>query len=164
MLGNKPVSTTIDAVRRDTGCLLRLLDRSDPQHALIRRALGVLRGRGDVPVTAPQNVAEFWNVCTRPASARGGFGLSPQETDRRVKSLERLFPVLPDRETAYAIWRRLVLQHSVQGVQVHDLRLVAWMEVHGVTHLLTLNQADFARYSGVTAQSPEDIVGSLSTP
>jgi predicted nucleic acid-binding protein len=31
------------------------------------------------------------------------------------------------------------------GVQVHDARIVAVMNVHGVTHLLTLNGGDFSR-------------------
>ncbi len=43
----------------DTGILLRLLDRADPHHPAIRQALRVLRGRGDEPVTSPQDVAEF---------------------------------------------------------------------------------------------------------
>jgi predicted nucleic acid-binding protein len=50
----------------DTGVLLRLLNRSDPHHADIRAALRKLRSRGDTPGTSAQNVAEFWNVCTRP--------------------------------------------------------------------------------------------------
>jgi predicted nucleic acid-binding protein len=143
----------------DTGILLRLLDRADPRHAAIRQALRVLRARGDEPVTSTQNIAEFWNVCTRPAAARGGFGLTVPETERRVRLLERLFRVLPDSPAAYPLWRQLVVRHGVQGVQVHDARLVAWMECHGITHLLTLNTADFARYPGITAWAPEDLLG-----
>jgi predicted nucleic acid-binding protein len=143
----------------DTGILLRLLDRNDPHHADIRRAFRAIRARGDEPITSPQNVAEFWNVCTRPASARGGFGLSVQETDRRVRLLERLFRVLPDNSMAYPLWRQIVVRHGVQGVQVHDARLVAWMQAHGITHIFTLNTGDFARYPGVTAWMPQDVLG-----
>ena len=141
-------------IATDTNILLRLLDRADPQHAAIRQALRALRVRGDVSVTAPQNIAEFWNVCTRPAAARGGLGHTVQETDRRVRLLERLFRVLPDSPAVYPLWRQLVVQHGVQGVQVHDARLAAWMQAHGISHLLTLNAADFARYPGITAWSP----------
>jgi hypothetical protein len=42
------------------------------------------------------------------------------------------------------------VRHGVQGVQGHDARLVAWMQSHGLTHVLTLNAADFARYPGIT--------------
>jgi hypothetical protein len=75
----------------DSGVLLRLLERTDPQHGVIRGAVRALRGRGDRLVTAPQNAAEFWNVCTRPVTARGGFGLSIADTDRRLRVVERLF-------------------------------------------------------------------------
>ena len=141
----------------DTGILLRLLDRADPHHAGIRQAMRILRARGDALVTSPQNIAEFWNVCTRPAAARGDFGLSVQETERRVRLLERLFRVLADSPATYPFWRQLVVQYSVQGVQVHDARLVAWLKAHGLTHLFTLNARDFARYSGITILTPQDL-------
>lgn len=47
--------------------------------------------------------------------------------------------------------------HSVVGVKVHDARLVAAMHVHGLTHLLTLDDQDFARYPGVTVVHPHDV-------
>jgi predicted nucleic acid-binding protein len=145
----------------DTGILLRLLERSDPQHAIIRQAVRHLRSRGERLVTAPQNAAEFWNVCTRPAAARGGLGLSLAETDRRLSLIERLFQVLPDAPASYGIWRQLALAHSVMGVQVHDARLVSFMAAHGLTHLLTLNVADFARFPAVTAMTPSDVIAAF---
>jgi predicted nucleic acid-binding protein len=74
----------------DSGILLRLVNRADPEHATVRAALRLLKQRGNVLVMATQNVAEFWNVCTRPASARGGYGLSVAETAQRLRLLERL--------------------------------------------------------------------------
>jgi predicted nucleic acid-binding protein len=145
----------------DTGILLRLLERSDPQHGIVRQAVRSLRNHGERLVTAPQNAAEFWNVCTRPATARGGLGLTLAETDRRLRLIERLFPVLPDAPTTYAIWRKLVVAHGVMGVQAHDVRLVAFLTVHGLTHLLTLNAADFARFPGVTAMTPADVIAAF---
>jgi predicted nucleic acid-binding protein len=149
----------------DTGILLRVLDAADPQHPAITQALGVLQARGDVPVTSPQNVAEFWNVSTRPAAARGGYGLSLQEVEHRLAQIEQLFGVLPDTSAMYQLWRQLVVQHAVQGVQVHDAKLVAWMQAHGVTHLLTLNPADFARYAAlVTTWRPQDVLSLQASP
>ena len=143
----------------DTGVLIRLLIPADPQHRHIRSAVRELRRRGETLVIGSQNAAEFWNVCTRPAAARGGYGLSVAEADRRLQTAERLFRLLPDTPTAYPLWRQLVVAHAVQGVQVHDARLVALMRAHGVTHLLTLNVGDFARYAAfVTAWGPVDVV------
>jgi len=65
--------------------------------------------------------------------------------------------LLPDSEAAYHEWRRLVVAHSVAGVQVHDARLAAAMKVHAVTHLLTLNIGDFKRYPHVTAVHPAGV-------
>jgi predicted nucleic acid-binding protein len=49
---------------------------------------------------------------------------------------------------------RLVVAYGVKGVNVHDARLVAAMLVHGLTHILTFNISDFARYSEITAVHP----------
>lgn len=146
----------------DTGILLRLVDRGNPLHSSICAAVRAVKARGDTVAMLAQNVAEFWNVCTRPASARGGLGLSLAETDQRLRLLERIVAILPDSPAVYAIWRNLVVSLGVVGVQVHDTRLVALMQVHGVTHVLTLNSADFARFAGITALHPS--LFTLPTP
>lgn len=141
----------------DTGVLLRFLLRNDPAYAAVRQAVRLLKTRREHLVTTSQNIAEFWNVCTRPATARGGLGMSVEATERRVRLLERHFYVLPDSSTVYPHWKTLVLTHSVSGAQVHDARLVAAMIVHGVSHVLTLNIRDFARYPNITAVAPEHV-------
>jgi predicted nucleic acid-binding protein len=73
----------------DSGILLRLFEPADPLHPAVRASVTALHARGDQLVTAPQNVAEFWNVCTRPAAARGGFGLDTAEAERRLQAVER---------------------------------------------------------------------------
>jgi hypothetical protein len=52
----------------------------------------------------------------------------------------------------------LVVAHGVMGAQVHDARLVAFMLAHGLTHVLTLNAADFARYPGIIPVAPGEIL------
>jgi predicted nucleic acid-binding protein len=141
----------------DSNVLLRLLQRNDPHHSTIRQAVRALLSRGDELCCAPQNIVELWNVSTRPATSRGGFGLTTAETDRRVRLIERVFTVLEETPAVYPKWRRLVVSHSVMGVQVHDARIVAVMNVHGIMHLLTLNGVDFARYAGITCLAPAQI-------
>src|ERR1051325_4714240 len=92
----------------DSGILLRWLHRSDPQHHDIRRAVRQLRARGDHLAVATQNIAEFWNVCTRPVSSRGGYAFSIQEADRRLRVLERLVAILDDTPAAFLLWRQMV--------------------------------------------------------
>lgn len=96
-------------------------------------------------------------MSTRPLTARGGFGLSIGEADRRRRLLERLGALLVDGPAIHQEWRRLVVVHSVIGVQVHDARLVAAMSGHGISNILTLNTRDFARYPGINAIEPSAI-------
>ena len=138
----------------DSGILLRLFEPGDPRCDAVLRTVAALRIRGDRLVTAAQNIAEFWNVCTRPASARGGFGLSLAVAEQRLQRVERGFTLLPELPTTYQIWRDLIVAHAVLGKQVHDARLAALMLSHGVTHLVTLNARDFARYPTLTAIDP----------
>lgn len=141
----------------DTNILLRLLQPADPDYADVRKALDTLWAKGEQLCFTAQNLVEFWNVCTRSA-ANNGFGLTVSETDRRARLIESSFEFLADSEQVHSEWRRLVVEHSVAGVKVHDARLIAAMLVHGVTHLLTFNSRDFSRYSRVTAQHPREVV------
>ncbi|HIK08673.1 MAG TPA: type II toxin-antitoxin system VapC family toxin [Oscillatoriaceae cyanobacterium M33_DOE_052] len=139
----------------DTNILIRFAHRHDPQHAIVRTAVRNIKQNGHQLQIISQNCVEFWNVATRPV-VRNGFGLSPTDAERLLRLIERLFPVLPDTPMLYPEWRRLVVTFAVSGVQVHDARLVAAMKVHGLTHILTFNTADFTRYAseGIFAVEP----------
>lgn len=139
----------------DTNILLRY---SDPNHALypvIRKALHSLSQQGFTFKACPQNFTEFWNVATRPLD-RNGLGLSPVVVQQKLASLEQIFPALLDVPEIYAEWKKIVIAHSVSGVQVHDARLAAIMQVHGINHILTFNFRDFTRYAtiGIVAFDP----------
>jgi predicted nucleic acid-binding protein len=140
----------------DTNVLLRSTHQTHPMHATALNALTTLLRSGDRVCVTPQNIIEFWNVCTRPAD-RNGLGLTPGETDREASRLEGLLTLLPDVPAIYPEWRRLVVAHSVSGVQVHDARIVAAMNVYGIRNLLTFNDADFTRYHGIHVVHPNDI-------
>lgn len=142
----------------DTNVLLRFADRAHPLHLTIRDAVRKLRTSGHSVRATPQNFVEFWNVATRPIE-RNGFGLVPAKADRLLRLVERLFPLLPDSPAVYTEWRRLVVSSGVSGVQVHDARIAAAMLVHGVTHILTFNTADFVRYRtrGIVAVDPPTV-------
>ena len=137
----------------DTNILLRISRRSDPQHMLVDTALARLAGQGTTLFYAHQNIAELWNAMTRPV-ARNGLGLTVADADRFVQAIESGMSLLPDNEAVYREWRRIVVQYGVSGVQVYDARLAAAMYVHHVDHLLTLNVADFSRFTGLTAVHP----------
>ncbi|MGB7722241.1 MAG: hypothetical protein WBL65_20240, partial [Bryobacteraceae bacterium] len=92
-----------------------------------------------------QNMSEFWNVATRPAP-NNGLGFSVALALGEMEKIERLLTLLPDSPAVYGEWKRLVVQHSVLGSKVHDAKLVATMNVHGIRRILTFNTEDFTRY------------------
>ena len=141
----------------DTNILLRLAEPSDAEYRIVRGAVEALVTRGEGLCYAAQNMVEFWNVCTRPIS-KNGFGLSSAETDARARIIEANLQFLPDSERVHYEWRRLVVEHSVAGAQVHDARLVASMLTHGVSNILTLNDRDFARYAGILPVHPRALL------
>ena len=140
----------------DTNVLLRLFRPVDPQHQFVKSAIRALNGQSAGLYFSLQNIAEFWNVCTRPAE-RNGYGLTIAESNRCVEEIERTMTFLPDNEEVYSIWRRLVMANNVRGVQVYDARLAAIMQVYGLTHILTLNQQDFLRYASLQAIHPSQV-------
>ena len=77
-----------------------------------------------------------------------------------VVRLLKQFPVLPETPQLFPEWHRLVVQYRVMGKQAHDARLVAIMNINGLTHLLTFNVNNFRAYD-VTVVSPDDVVASL---
>ena len=142
----------------DTNVLLRFLHHIDPQHSIVWTAVYALKARGHQLCAAPQNFIEFWNVSTRPTS-RNGFGLTPQQTSVLLQVAEGMFAPLSSSPAIYAEWQRLVTQFGVSGAQVHDAHLVATMLVHNITHILTFNTSDFARYApeGIVAVDPATV-------
>ncbi|MGB8581798.1 MAG: PIN domain-containing protein [Candidatus Sulfotelmatobacter sp.] len=147
---------TIPSCLVDTNILLRMTRRSDPQHQLVDTALARLASRGTILHYTHQNIAELWNAMTRPV-VRNGLGLTIAEAEREVSAIEAGMTFLPDNEAVYREWRRLVLQHGVLGVQVHDARLAAATQVHAVGHILTLNVRDFVRFTGLSPLHPSSI-------
>ena len=129
----------------DTNILLRGVQPAHPMYTVTVAALSELASRNDEMVVLPQNIREFWNVATRPA-AKNGLGFTAAQTEAEVQRIETLFRVLDDGLPVYREWRRLVVEHQVSGVQVHDTYIAAAMNVHGISHLLTFNTGDFARF------------------
>jgi predicted nucleic acid-binding protein len=138
----------------DTNVVLRvsgpeIRGRGDHDHALQR-----LLDRGDTLYMCAQVAIEYWSVATRPVDVNG-LGLPPANAEMRLRYFETLLVWLPEPDDIGPRWRRIVNQYAVQGKKAHDARLVAFMQAHGLTHLLTLNTADFARYREIATLHPK---------
>ncbi|MFI5090103.1 MAG: type II toxin-antitoxin system VapC family toxin [Terriglobales bacterium] len=142
----------------DSNVLLRWVKPDDRDYPLVVSAIDAILRQGAVLCYTSQNVAEFWNTCTRPID-RNGYGLSPREADRRARLFEDRLKLLPDSPAVHQEWRTLLVTSNVSGVQVHDARLVAAMAVHSVKRILTFNEKDFARYPAIEAIHPRAVPG-----
>ena len=140
----------------DTNIFLRLAEKNSSERLIILNAIRKIRADNKTICYTPQILAEFWNVCTRPVSARGGFGLSLAQTKRKVNLIQKYFEILPDTLQTFTEWRKIVSDYGVTGVQVHDAKLVASMNVHKVEYLITLNEKDFKRFP-IKVVSPRNV-------
>lgn len=142
----------------DTNVLLPFVNPNDSRHQIAQSAARQLWANSDELKTTLQNLAEFWNVCTRPKNQRNGLNLPISQTQRLLQTAEQVFPLLHDTSSVYNEWRHLVVSYGVLGVQVHDARLVALMLSHGVTHILTFD-SKFSRYlpEGIVVVDPANV-------
>ena len=140
----------------DTNVLLRRTQPTHESHSLAVESVARLLAGGEPVYFTLQNISEFWNVVTRPV-ANNGLGFSTALALGEVEKIERVLTFLADPAAIYGEWKRLVVQHGVLGVKVHDARLVAAMNVHGVRRILTFNTDDFTRY-GIEVLHPSSLL------
>lgn len=140
----------------DTNLLLRSLETTHAMHSVAENAILELLKHDEHLGIVPQNIFELWNVCTRPLESNG-LGYTTEKTVKAVKSLEKDFFLHLDSSEIYSLWKELIIKYQVQGVKVHDTRLVAACVVHGLSHVLTFNVKDFKRFSEITAIHPEEV-------
>lgn len=143
----------------DTNILLRTSQTDHAMHKHAMDAAALLRAAGETLCIVPQNLYEYWVVCTRP-KGEIGLGLSVLEAEMEFNDLASLLKIVDDTSAILPMWRKLVIQHQVMGKNAHDARLVASMIVHKIERILTFNVVDFHRYKEVEAVSPIDVLKS----
>jgi predicted nucleic acid-binding protein len=141
----------------DTNILLRLDDTTHIQHSFVQNAVEQLGVIGHDIVLVPQVLYEYWVVATRPVDVNG-LGLEPSVVDKLISDWLEFFTLLRDERGIFSIWRELVSLQNVRGKTAHDTRLVAAMQRHAVSDLLTLNTADFIRYQTIQIWTPSDVI------
>ena len=141
----------------DTNVLISLTVEERSNHQIANAAVDNLLQKHQQVYVVPQIIAEFWNVCTRPEQDNG-YGYSVYEADREVSAFECSFPVLKNLSAIYDVWRELIKRYEVIGKQIHDTRLVAAMQVHGIEQILTFNTKDFQRYEEIQAIHPQTLL------
>lgn len=141
----------------DSNILVRLSQVENPQHYTANDAIRFLHSSSENLFIAPQNIIEFWSVATRPVE-NNGLGLNIAETKNEISKYKQLFVLVDDTPHIFRQWERLVDRYNVSGKNVHDVRLVAAMLEHNITHLLTFNIKDFKRFSEIKVVDPASVV------
>jgi predicted nucleic acid-binding protein len=141
----------------DTNILLRSVQPNHPLAFQASHAVSRLLKQNETVFFCAQNIAEFWNVATRPADVNG-LGMSHEEILQEVAQIEALLELLPDTPGIYPEWKRIVREFKVQGVKVYDARIVALANVYGVGSILTFNANDFRRYTTINAIEPSSLL------
>jgi predicted nucleic acid-binding protein len=140
----------------DTNLVARMTQPGVTFSQVAHDAVDALGKRGHSPCIVPQVLHELWVVATRPKVVNG-LGFTAAQAESELIRLQTLFALFPDTPAILPEWQRLVVAHQVIGRNAHDARLVAAMAVHGLTHLLTFNHADFSRYSSITVLDPTEV-------
>lgn len=66
-----------------------------------------------------------------------------------VERFQRDLNVAEDGPEVFAALLALLASIPAMGKQVHDANIVATLRAHGISRLLTFNEADFRRFSGL---------------
>jgi predicted nucleic acid-binding protein len=141
----------------DTNVVLRLGDKDHAMHADALAAIDWLDVNGHECVIVPQVLYEYWVVATRPRE-KNGLGMTVAEADAAVSQSMAVFRLLLDERGIFSHWRDLVAGNDVKGKNAHDARLVAAMQRHGLTHLLSFNKPDFVRFTAISTFTPADVL------
>jgi hypothetical protein len=78
-----------------------------------------------------------------------------------------MFFRVPDTPAIYGAWERLVIEHEVTGESSHDTRLVAAMQVHGISSILTFDRTGshvFRLFESCIPRISKQAEGALHSP
>jgi predicted nucleic acid-binding protein len=140
----------------DTSVLLRTVQPHHPFYPAADRAIRVLPQRGRKLYVVAQNPIELWVVATRPLG-ENGLGMTPADALTELVRIKGIFLFLPETPAIYPAWEALVLAHGVSGKSAHDARLVAAMQVHGLTAILTFDRSGFSRFPAIEVVHPYEV-------
>ena len=132
----------------DTNVLLSAVDRKRRLHAEAIHVLNELPNRGVALYVSGQIMREFLVVCTRNPDANG-LGLSRPDAVRNAEAIVERSTMLDENRHVAVRLLDILRTTTCTGKQLHDANVVATMQEHGLTRLVTANLSDFRRFDGV---------------
>lgn len=147
--------TAGDILFLDTNILLSATDESRGTH---KAALSVFRSALEKRIhcgVSGQVLREYLVVATRPKKDNG-FGMGVREALSNVEKIRRRTVFLEETEAVSERFLRIISSFAIKGKKIHDANIVATIEAHSVTYLLTENPDDFKQYSSVKTRTLGD--------
>lgn len=129
----------------DTNVLVYASQKRSAFHARAVACLHEARGERRALWISRQVLREYLATVTRPQHNQAPLSLAEALAD--IARFERDFNIAEDGPEVFAELLRLLARVPVAGKQVHDANLAATMLAHGMTCLLTFNDADFRRFA-----------------
>ena len=96
-----------------------------------------------------QIIREYLVVATRSVEANG-LGLDAADALANVEQLSSRLEFCDESESVSTRLRSLVRAYHWTGKKIHDANVVATMNAHGITRLVTENPADFQVCQDIT--------------
>jgi predicted nucleic acid-binding protein len=141
----------------DTNVLIRYTIASAPLHTESQNAIKSLWHRGTEIWISRQVLREYAAVLTRPQTYTKP--LSGASVAAELRAFEARFQVADDHAAVTSRLVQLLENVPIGGKQVHDANIVATMQAYNIRRLLTLNTADFARFTpSITLLTLEDVL------
>ena len=134
--------TAGDRLFCDTNVLLSAVDRKRALNPHALHVLNVLPNRGVELCLSGQVVREFLAVCTRPVEVNG-LGLATQLAVRNVKAILERSTLLEETRGVSERLLRIADRTRCTGTRLHDANIVATLQEHGLSRLVTDNLSDF---------------------
>jgi predicted nucleic acid-binding protein len=135
----------------DTNILVYATDSISPFYSVAVVALQRVLALGAVLIS-PQIVNEYLSVAFRSSLSSGVP--SPSMVLGNVQLFRQRFHLVEENDVVITELIDLLRRFPAAGRRVHDTNIVATMVAHGVSHLLTNNTGDFARFAGIITVEP----------
>ena len=156
-------TTSVKHIFLDTNVLVNSNVGSAPLYQEARQALQLLNSARITIWISRQVLREYMVVVTRPQVY--AKSLPNTEVVKQIRIFETQFRIAVENETVFENLLKLLERVSVGGKQIHDANIVATMQANNIDHILTLNGADFNRFSpAISVWSLQDVITRYTPP
>jgi predicted nucleic acid-binding protein len=146
------MTTSASSVFVDTNVLVYAQLNGSPFQSQAQAVLQQLHGGGSTLWISRQVLREYLAATTRLGALTGSIPIASLVGD--VQYFCTQYQIAEDNAAVTAALLQLLTAVPTGGKQVYDANIVATMQTYGITHLLTHNTADFARFAGIVQVIP----------